>query len=53
MNVGELRAILDNEFIPDALVPQNYDDLMIQDVNLTIDKEGIVTDIRFSMVEAE
>lgn len=52
MNVGELRDILQSEWIPDGLIIQDYNDNVIDDVNLVIEKDGTVSAIRFSMSAA-
>lgn len=49
MNVGEFRRILENDYIPDDLVICTYEDTKIKEVNLTIDKDGLVSDIRLAM----
>jgi hypothetical protein len=49
MTVGELRAILENDFIPDEMVPMNYDDQSVKEVIVTIDKDGDVAEVRLSM----
>jgi hypothetical protein len=48
MTVGELRAVLENEWIKDDLVLMTYDDEEILEIVLSINKEGDVTEARFT-----
>lgn len=51
MTVGELRVILDADWIPDDLIIMDYEDQMIDNVNLVIDKNGGCNEIRFAMTK--
>jgi hypothetical protein len=50
MTVKELREILSNGIIPDDLIITSYDDTKIRDVNLTIEADGTVSEIRLGMI---
>jgi hypothetical protein len=51
VTVGELRGILENGLIPDDIVISDYQDNVIDTVNLEISSDGSVTDIKFGMSE--
>ena len=49
MTIGELRAILESDWIDDDIVPYDYEDNVIRDVTLVIGKDGRIGEIRFGM----
>ena len=53
MTVRELRAILENELIDDDLIIYDYEDNIIDTVNLVINNEGAVNEIRFAMTNGK